>query len=136
MADNVIQQSGVVATLAEFGDFEKVTGGVPTTEYSAHFEAGAKIADQIPGTTMFTDMVLERAYRAERDQALVNWHNQYLQGAEGPRNVVKKISAYNQAVVASESYQVKPVSVETPEGVSGDNTIAMVKVTLKVQLKL
>ena len=34
------------------------------------------------------------------------------------------------------AYQVKPVSVETPEGVSGDNTISMVKVTLKVQQKL
>lgn len=136
MADNVIQQSGVVATMAEFGDFEKVSGGIPTTEFGAHFEAGARIPDQIPGTTTFTDMVLERAYRADRDQALVNWHKQYFNGNEGPRNVTKRISAYNQAVIASETYRVKPVSVETPEGVSGDNTIAMVKVTLKVEQKL
>jgi len=137
MAFDPIQQAFVVASLGEFGEFENVTGGIPTTAYVEHFEGGAKTPEHLPGTTSYSDIVLERAYKAGRDEALVNWHKLYLNGAEGPRTVTKQFRNYQGAVVGFETYAVcKPVSVETPEGKAGDNSVAMVKVTLKVTQKL
>lgn len=132
-----VQQSGVVGVLGEFGEFESITGGIPTTEYSTHFEAGAREPDQLPGTTTYTDIVLVRAYRSDRDAALVAWHDKFRQGLEVPRTVTKQIRNYAGLVTRTETYvQCKPVSVETPEGKSGDNSVANVTVTLKVTRKL
>lgn len=132
-----VQQSGVVGQLSEFGDFEKISGGIPTTTYTEHYEGGARTPDHLPGTTTYTDLVLERAYRADRDDKVVQWHKAFSNGQEGPRTCTKQIRNYQGVVQILETYAIcKPVSVETPEGIAGDNNVAMVKVTLKVTQKL
>lgn len=137
MAYDPIQQAFVVAALGEFGDFEKVSGGIPTTAYVEHYPGGAKTPDHLPGTTTYTDLTLERAYRPGRDEQVVDWQKQFAAGVEGPRTVTKQFRNYQGIVTGFETYAVcKPVSVETPEGVSGDNNVAMLKVVLKVTQKL
>lgn len=132
-----VQQSGVVAVLGEFGDWESISGGIPTTAYTDHYEAGERTPDQLPGTTSYTDIVLKRAYRADRDAKVVAWHNAFLQGAEAPRTVTKQIRNYQGVVTRTETYaNCQPVSVETPEGQAGDNAVAMITVTLKCRRKL
>lgn len=137
MAFDPIQQAFVVASLGEFGEFEKVSGGIPSIAYVEHTEGGAKIAQHLPGTTSYSDLVLERAYRPGRDEAVVAWHKAFGNGVEVGRVVTKQFRNYAGVVVGTETYALcKPVSVETPEGVSGDNNVAMIKVTLKVTQKL
>ena len=137
MAADVVQQSGVVFTLGEFGDWEEVSGGIPTTQYTEHYEAGTRTPDHIPSTTTYTDLVLKRAYRPDRDQRVVTWQKQFALGFEAPRNGVKQIRNFQGIVVNQETYAaLKPVSVETPEGKSGDGTIGMITVTMKVTQKL
>lgn len=132
-----VQQAWVVASLGEFGEFEKISGGIPTTAFVEHTEAGARTPTHLPGTTSYTDLTLERAYRPGRDEAVVNWQKQFALGYEGPRTVTKQFRNFQGAVTGTETYAVcKPVSVETPEGVSGDNTVAMLKVVLKVTQKV
>lgn len=132
-----VLQSGVVAVLGEFGEFESVSGGIPTTAYTEHYEAGARTPDHLPSTTSYTDLVLKRAYRADRDARVVQWHNQFLQGLETPRTVTKQIRNYQGIPTKIETYAAcKPVSVETPEGQSGDGTVGMLTVTMKVTRKL
>lgn len=137
MGFDPVQQFGVVATVGEFGEWESVSGGIPTTQYVEHYDPGARTPEHIPGTTSYTDLVLERAYKADRDSEVVNWHKQFMLGFEGPRTVVKQIRNYQGIVTQTESYAVcKPVSVETPEGKSGDATLGTIKLTLKVTQKL
>lgn len=132
-----IAQSGVVGVLGEFGEWESISGGIPTTAYQEHYEAGARTPDHVEGTTSYTDLVLKRAWRSDRDKRIVDWHNRFKDGLETPRTVTKQLRNYQGIPETIETYAVcKPVSVETPEGQSGDNTIGMITVTLKVTRKL
>lgn len=137
MALDPVSNFGVVGVIGEFGEFEEITGGIPTTTFTEWYEAGTRTPQHIPATTTYTDLVLKRAYKADRDQRVVNWQKSFAQGFEGPRTVTKQIRNYQGVVQTIETYAVcKPVSVETPEGKSGDGTIAMITVTLKVTQKL
>lgn len=137
MAFDPIQQAFVVPYLGEFGAFEKISGGIPTTSYVEHYEGGARTPTHLAGTTTYTDITLERAYRPGRDEAVVNWQKQFSLGFETDRTITKQFRNYQGIVVGTETFATcKPVSVETPEGVAGDNNVAMLKVTLKVTQKL
>lgn len=132
-----IQQSGVVFVLAEFGEFEKVSGGQPTTEFTPHYEAGARTPSHNPGTTAYSDLVLERAYRPDRDKRVAQWHQKYLAGLELPRDGQKQFRNFQGVPVNIETFpMLKPASVETPDGESGGNAMGMCRVTLKVTGKI
>lgn len=138
MAYDPIQQAFVVGTLGGFADdWEKISGGIPTTAYVEHYEGGTRTPEHLPGTTTYTDIVMERAYKPGRDEAVVTWQKSFAAGGETPRTVTKHFRNYQGVVVGFETFAIcKPVSVETPEGIAGDNNVAMIKVTLKVTQKL
>lgn len=128
-----IQQFGVTATLGEFGEFEKVSGGNSTTTFTPHYEAGSRSPSQVPGTHEYSDIVLERAYRPDRDAALRNWDAAFKAGFEVGRVCTKLVKNYQGFVVDTIVWpNCEPVSVEFPDGEAGGNAIAMIRVTLKV----
>lgn len=132
-----VQQSGVVAVLGEFGEFEAIDGGTPTTNFTEHYEAGERFPTHLPGTSSYSDLTLTRAYRADRDTKLVQWHKLFMLGQEGPRTVTKQIRNFQGIVTRTEPYAIcQPVSVETPKGQSGSNEVGMCVVVLKVGQKL
>lgn len=132
-----VQQFLITGELAEFGAFERISGGNPTTQFTAHYEAGSRSPSQVPGTHEYADLVLERAYRPDRDAALRNWDNAYRAGFEVGRTCTKLVRNYQNIVVDTITYpNCEPVSVEMPDGQAGSSELAMVRVTLKVSERL
>ena len=122
----------IICSLGEFGDFEVVSGGQPNTAFTTYFQAGSKVPDELPGTTSYDDMTLERAFIPDRDLPLKQWYEQFKLGLEFERTAVKRFQSFNGAVIGQESYTVKPMRVDTPDGKAGDSSVAMIRVVCKV----
>lgn len=133
MSDPILHNQ-VIATLGEFGDFDKVSGGKLQIAYTSYTEAGSDTATNIKATYSYTDIVLERAYKPDRDTALRDWSNRFKNNQDTPRSVVKRVQNAQKLVVDTMTYPIcKPVGVDMPDGTAGDGSIAMVVVTLKVE---
>lgn len=136
MADPILHYQ-IIPSMGEFGDFEKISGGEPQLAYTPWTEAGARMATNIPSTHSYTDIVLERAYKPERDTVLRDWFNRFKNGQELGRTVTKRTQNNIGVVVDSFTYPLcKPASVKMPDGTAGDGSLAMVTVTLKVDTEL
>lgn len=133
-ADDPILHSRITASLGEFGDFEKISGGVKNTQFTPFFEGGEQSAKHLRGTHEYSDIVLERAYRPARDKPVKQWDDQFARGYEVGRTVTKTVRNAQGIVIDTIIYPIcEPTSVELPDGIAGDNSLAMVKVTLKVR---
>lgn len=136
MSDPILHYQ-IVGSLGEFGDFEKISGGEPSLQFTQFTEAGARQATNIPSTHAYSDITLERAYKPDRDTALRDWFNRYKNGQEQPRSVTKRVQNILGVVIDSFTYPTcKPTAVKMPDGTSGDGSLAMVTVTLKVETEI
>lgn len=131
----VIQGWQVVASLAEFGDFDDITGGEKSQNQTDYTPAGSRTATKLEGTYAVGDITLSRAFDPVRDLPVVDYFNKYMRGKEQPRTIVKKyLDAQGVDTGRRTSYSpCKPKSVKVPDGKSGDNAPAMFSITFGVE---
>lgn len=136
MSDPILHYQ-IVGNLGEFGDFEKISGGEPALQYTSFTEAGARSSTNVPSTHGYSDIVLERAYRPDRDTPLRDWFNRFKMGQEQGRSVTKRVQNAQGVVIDSFTYPTcKPSAVKMPDGTAGDGSLSMVTVTLKVETEI
>jgi hypothetical protein len=130
----VIQHYQIVATLAEFEDFDSFSGGEFDIAQTDYTPAGRKAPIKLPGTHSFTDVTLSRAFDPTRDRKLIDWFNRYQAGQETHRSCVVKFYSAQGVIIDSMTYPIcKPQKITTPNGKSGDNTPAEISITLSVE---
>lgn len=131
----VMLQYQIVATIAEFGDFDNVDGGNPQAPATDYFPAGARIAQKLQGTMSVGEITVARGYDPERDKTLIDYCNAFWRGSlVQPRPITIKEKNAQNVVVATRDYAAcKPVSLSLPSGQSGSNGVAMISVTWAVE---
>lgn len=133
MAGETLQWQ-VVASLSEFGDFDNVSGGNPTTQHTDYTPGGERTPRKLPGTTSYGNITLTRVYVPARDKALVAWWKAYSNGLEQPRALTKRFLNAQKIPVNSMTYPaVRPESVELPDGQAGSSALAEIRITLAVE---
>ena len=113
MAD-VITHGQVIPTLAEFGDFESMTGGDPFINMTDYYEPGARTPRKISSTGNFNDVTLTRAYISGRDNQLVEWWKRKINGNDPlPRRLVKNFRNALGIVESTQTFlvQIKDVKI-------------------------
>ena len=129
-----IQQWQIVATLGEFGQFDEVSGGELDINITDFTPGGSRSAKKVLGTSSYTDLVLSRNWDPSRDASLVDWANQSALGLADSRSVTKMSYNKQGVVIDSIVYRVcKVKNIKTPDGKNGDNSVAMVQITLSVE---
>ena len=131
-----ILQSDIVAAVAEFGDFEKVTGGGMQSNSTDHYPAGTKTPVKIPGTFSYKDITFSRAHNPLRDRPCIDWCERYLTGLDTSRSLMIKYLNRQGIVVTAETYTCHPINYDLPPGASGDNTLAEFSMTLAVEARI
>lgn len=133
---NPIVHAQVIASLAEFGDFEEITGGEIDGVKTDYYEAGRLSPRKIPGTHSYTNLVLTRAYDPARDTALIEWVTNVLLGTRPDRRrtcVKQVVNALGVPIQTIVYPNCEPTHIKTPDGRAGDSTIAQIVVTLAIE---
>lgn len=134
---NPVLKHQITASLGEFGEFEQVSGGELDITNTDYYQAGARSPARIPGTYMYSDIVLSRAHDPNRDGAVVDWVNRYNAGLETGRQVIKITRNHIGFVIDQTTYAVcKPKGLKFPDGASGDNAVTDIQLTLAVEALL
>lgn len=133
MAD-VLTQAQVVPTFGEFGEFETITGGDPVGNFSEYWPAGARFPRMISYTGKWNDITISRAYVSGRDNQLIEaWKRRQNGQDPAPKQVVKQFRNALGIVEDQITWQGYISDVKTPDGKAGDQTIAMISVTIKIE---
>ncbi len=130
----IINQSNVVATFGEFGEFESVSGGSLQIAHFEHYQAGAMTPNKLKGTFSFENFTIARAFVPERDAKLRQYCERYAAGLELGRTCTVQYRVPPGVVVDQESKFCKVDKLDIPDGKSGSNEAGMITLTLTVDV--
>lgn len=127
-------RSNVVATLAEFGDFESFDGGELDIQTTDWFPPGANTPVKLQGPHTLTDVTLTRVYDPPRDEALFDWFSLAARGMVTPRTLTVLYKNQMGIVQRERTFPVvMPKNIVAPGGKSGDGAPTELRVVLSVQ---
>jgi hypothetical protein len=127
-------QNWQITASTQFGDFDEVSGGEDDINITDYVPGGARRALKIQGTGSYTDVTISRAYAPDRDASIIDWFNLNKVGLAPPMTVTKRVVNHQGILVDTIIYrQCKAKSLKTPDGKAGDNSMAMIALTLSVE---
>jgi hypothetical protein len=129
-----LKKSDVVFALAEFGLFDKFSGGATQLQHTDYIPAGQKEPIKLAGTSMTSDITISRAFDPTLDSPLKDWLNKYKQGLETTRAGILRYYNAQGKIFKTDIYpRCVPKEYTPPDGANGDNAVAEVKFVLGVE---
>jgi hypothetical protein len=133
---SVVKGFQIIASLAEFGTWEAVTQPELEIQQDDWYPPGSRFPVKLFSTGKFSDITLTRAYDPGRDAKVEDWFFRYVNGLEGPRNLMVAVLNDQNVVQSTKSYVVKPLSVKSPDGKSGDGGLSEFTIKLSCEAKI